>query len=87
MGNPYEERARAIKSFKLARVIVRACRTDPDADLLGGFAACSDDDDARVRTAFLARVPLPSDQTWEVATALAAEWLRPVAVECKDGRR
>ena len=57
--NPYEERARATKAFKLARVLRLA---DVDADTYRHA-----DDDFRAYVARKAKVREPSDASWQLA--------------------
>jgi hypothetical protein len=67
-GNPYEERARAVKAAKLVRV-VRKVMDEYESDL--ERAAMLDDleqapEDFRLRCAQLAKIKPPSEQTWLV---------------------
>lgn len=69
--NPFEERARAVKAFKISRVLVRAVRnTDYPADRLPTATQAERDAAAR-----LAEVRSPSERTWDLAVALTNEWL------------
>ena len=72
MSNPFERRGRSIKSYKLARVLVRLVRDEgvlaPDL----AYASLP----SRVRAARIAGVHAPSEATWAEAVALVEEWVR-----------
>lgn len=68
-ANVYEARARAAKSYKLSRVIVRACRAAqirPDQWATASPAV-------RARAAGIAGVRRPSEATWMAAVTIANE--------------
>lgn len=69
--NPYERRSRAVKAFRLARVVVHASA----AAGLDAAAWLDAPAPLRSRVAALAGTRPPSDETWRAAVAIAAETL------------
>jgi hypothetical protein len=72
--NEHEARARAVKSFKIARVLVRLCRRFPRYD---DVSLADADEHVREAVAKLAGVNPPSDETWTQALELLRVWLGP----------
>ena len=66
VGNPHEERARAIKAAKLVRV-ARRLLDEPDVTI---DSIATADEQVRLRVAKVAGVNPPSEQTWAVMCAL-----------------
>jgi hypothetical protein len=75
--NPYRDRARAVKAYKLARVATLMLREQPELPIeaLEGASVGQ-----RARIAELAGVHEPSDATWTVTIGLVREMLaeRPI---------
>lgn len=65
--NQWEARGRAVKGYKIARVLLRLLEAGTTAEEIETMS-----DSLRERAARLAGVKPPSRQTWEIATALAA---------------
>jgi hypothetical protein len=74
--NEYEARGRALKAFKLARVLVRLCQRFPQYDDTTLAHASTE---ARAKAASMAHVKAPSDATWDQALELLRVWLGPRA--------
>lgn len=70
-ANPHESRARARKSFKIARVVVRACREAGLTVAAVEHASASE----REAAARIAGTRPPSDETWQVVVGLVDAWL------------
>jgi len=75
--NPWEERARAIKAYKMARVVVRAVRETGLPFVKVENATIRE----RLKVAELAGVSPSSDVTWEMMLGIASEMLAQLAQE------
>lgn len=72
-GNIHEERARAVKAFKLARICEHMMGINPDITV-AHMAQC--DEVMRLRVARAARVRVPSEATWELVIEMLHAFAR-----------